>query len=250
MWTYLLGPFVSLLPKGWRKALPFAGEIHWPHAMTLSGFAELVVALAALLKWYSIAMTAMVNRGVELALNGKTAPGVTDVAVGGMALFLWVNHPLTWILGYFCVEGAVRMCSAAFSDNLLGTLPLFLVDKIVMVFLGQSKMVQEAPAAASSFIDAVSDKILESRLPASADEISFRKDGNEEILEIRASRKKAEWDAPRVVRFEQSYYRLEDCGKCAGPRPFRYMLRRLSAGVTGRKVLVYEPTDAVVLGPR
>jgi hypothetical protein len=111
-------------------------------------------------------------------------------------------------------------------------------------------MVQEAPASASSFIDAVSDKILESRLPASADEISFRKDGNEEILEIRASRKKTEWDAPRVVRFEQSYYRLEDCGKCAGPRPFRYMLRRLSAGVTGRKVLVYEPTDAVVLGPR
>jgi hypothetical protein len=70
-------------------------------------------------------------------------------------------------------------------------------------------------------------------------------DGNEEILEIRASRKKADWDPPRVVRIEDTYYRLEDCGKCPGPRPFRYTLRRLSAGVMGRKVLVYQPPDAL-----
>jgi hypothetical protein len=29
------------------------------------------------------------------------------------------------------VEGVVRMCGAAFSDNLLGTLPLAVVDKVV-----------------------------------------------------------------------------------------------------------------------
>jgi hypothetical protein len=85
---------------------------------------------------------------------------------------------------------------------------------------------------------------MEARVPVSADEITLRKEGSEEILEIRASRKKTDWDPPRVVRFEDSYYRLEDCGKCAGARPFRYTLRRLSAGVMGRKVLLYQAPDA------
>src|SRR5216684_6863086 len=221
MWTYIVGPIVSLFPKRSRKALPFARHIHWAHAVALSGFAEFVVALAGLLKWYSISMTTWVSRGLEAATSGKAGPGITDQTIGAMAWFLWVIHALTWLIGYFCLEGAIRMCGAAFSDNLLGTLPLFVVDKAVMLFSGESKTAQEAPGAAASFIGAVSEKILEARIPAGADEITVRKDGSEEILEIRASRKKADWDPPRVVRIENNYYRLEDCGKCAGPRPNR-----------------------------
>jgi hypothetical protein len=246
MWTYIIGPVVSLFPERWRKALSFGGHIHWAHAVALSGFVELVVGLAGLLKWYSVSMTTWVNRGLEVAMNGKAAPGITDVEIGGMAWFLWVSHPLTWVIGYFCVEGAIRMCGAAFSDNLLGTLPLFVVDKVARLVSGESKTAKEAPSAAASFIGAVSEKILEARVPASADEISVRKDGSEEILEIRASRKKVDWDPPRVIRIEDNYYRLEDCRKCAGPRPFLYTLRRLSAGVMGRKVLVYEPESRMV----
>ena len=250
MWTYIVGPILSLLPRGWRKALPFSEDIRWAHAVAISGFVELVVALAGLLKWYSISMTTWVNRGLEVALNSKAGSGITDQAIGAMAWFMWANHPLTWILGYFSVEGAVRLCGAAFSDSLLGTLPLFLVDKTVRVFFGGSKTTQEVPGAASSFFGAVGEKILQSSVPLGADEISFQKDAAGEIMEIRASRRKQDWDPPRVVRFEESYYRLEECSKCVGPRPFRYKLRRLPAGVPGRKVLLYEPGDAVVAGTR
>jgi len=241
MWTYIVGPFLALLPKRWRKALPFSDAINWPHAVTLSGLAELVVAVAATLEWYSISMTTWVNRGLEVAMSGKAGNGITDQAIGGMAWLMWVNHPLTWLLGYFCVEGAVRMCGAAFSDNLLGTLPLFVVDKVMRYVLYGSKTAEEAPGAASSFFGAVSEKVLESSVPVSADEVRFQQSASEEIMEIRASRRKAEWDPPRVVRFQENYYRLEACSKCAGPRPFRYTLRKLSAGVPGRKVIVYEP---------
>jgi hypothetical protein len=241
MWTYIVGPILSLLPKSWRRALPFSQDIRWAHAAALSGFIEMALALAGLLKWYSISMTTWVNRGLEVALNGKAGVGITDQAVGAMAWFMWANHPLTWVLGYFSVEGAVRLCGAAFSDSMLGTLPLFLVDKTVRVFFGGSKTAQDAPGVVSSFVHAVSEKLLESSVPRSADEISFKKHGSEEILEVRASRRKPEWDPPRVVRFEDSYYRLEECSKCAGPRPFLYTLRRLAAGVPGRKVLLYEP---------
>jgi hypothetical protein len=250
MLTYIIGPILSLLPRSWRRALPFSDDIRWAHAGALSGLAEMAVAVAGLLKWYSISMTTWVNRGLEVALDGKAGSGITDQAIGAMAWFMWANHPLTWILGYFSVEGAVRLCGAAFSDSLLGTLPLFLVDKTVRVFFGGSKTVQEVPGAASSFFGAVSEKILQSSVPVSADEISFQRSGAEEVLEIRASRRKQDWDPPRVVRFEEGYYRLEECSKCVGPRPFRYTLRRLAAGVPGRKVLVYEPGDAVVAGTR
>jgi hypothetical protein len=250
MWTYTVGPLLALLPKTWRKALPYSSSMNWSRAVAISGFVELALALAALVQWYSISMTTWVNRGLQVALSGKAGPGITDQAIGAMAWFMWANHPLTWVLGYFSVEGAVRLCGAAFSESLLGTLPLYLIDKAVRVFLGGSKTAQEAPGAASSFIGAVSDRLLESSVPAGADEISFRTTDTEEILEIRASRRKPDWDPPRVVRVEDVYYRLEDSSKCPGARPFRYTLRKLAAGVPGRTVLVYEAGDAVVSGRR
>jgi hypothetical protein len=250
MWTYVIGPVFSLLPTSWRKPLPLTEKIHWAHAATLSGFAEFLLALAGLLKWYSISMTTWVNRGLEVALDGKAGPGITDQAIGAMAWFLWANHPLTWVIGYFSVEGTVRMCAAAFSDSVLGTLPLYLVDKVVRVFFGRSKTAQESSGATSSFFRAIGEKVLESSVPVTADEISFQKCGTDDILEIRASRKKPEWDPPRVVRFEETYYRLEECSKCAGARPFRYTLRRLAAGVPGRRVLVYSQVDVVVTAKR
>jgi hypothetical protein len=250
MRTYILGPLLALLPTRGRKALPFSESINWPHAVTISGLVELAVALAALLQWYSISMTTWVSRGLQVALNGGAGTGITDQAIGGMAWFMWVNHPLTWVIGYFSVEGAVRMCGAAFSDSLLGTLPLFLVDKTVRVFFGGSKREQDAPRMASSFISAIGDKMLESSVPLSADQISRKADGTDEIMDILASRRKPDWDPPRLIRFQESYYRLEACSKCAGPRPFRYTLRRLAAGVPSRTVLVYQPEGAVIAGER
>jgi hypothetical protein len=250
MWTYIVGPFLALLPKRWRKALPFSESIKWTRAVTLSGLAELGVALAALLQWYSISMTTWVSRGLQVALNGGAGTGITDQAIGGMAWFMWVNHPLTWVIGYFSVEGAVRVCGAAFSDSLLGTLPLFLVDKTARVFFGGSKAEQDAPGVASSFVSAIGEKMLESSVALSADQISHKADGTDEIMEILASRRKPDWEPPRVVRFQESYYRLEACSKCPGPRPFRYTLRKLAAGVPSRKVLLYDPGEAAIAGRR
>lgn len=246
MWTYILGPFLALLPKRWRKALPFADRINWGHAAVLSGLAEALIALGATLQWYSISMTTWVQRGLDVAMNSNA--GITDQAIGAMAWFMWINHPLTWILGYFSLEGAVRLCAAGVADSMLGTLPLFLVDKSVRFVTGGSHAPPEVSGMASSFIGAVSDKVLESSVPASADEISFGHDASDEVMEIRASRKKPDWDPPRVVRCGETYYRLEACSKVAGPRPFRYTLRRLTAGVPGRTVLLYDP--GAVAAPR
>jgi hypothetical protein len=246
MGTYLLGPFLALLPKQWRKALSFSSAIDWGRATAISGFAEFILALAAFANLYFTTMNLWVNRGLQVALNGKNHDQpITDHAVGAAALLIWVTHPLTWALAYFAAEGVLRFCAAAFSENILGTLPLFLIAKCVRAF-SDSPGDEEMRGAASSFFGAVGDKVLEARLPAYVDEIVSARNGDDEILEIRASRRKPDWDPPRVVRMQDRFYRLEACSKGATPRPFRYTLRRLSAGVPGRSVLIYEATHVLV----
>ncbi|PYU87515.1 MAG: hypothetical protein DMG51_01960 [Acidobacteria bacterium] len=54
-------------------------------------------------------------------------------------------------------------------------------------------------------------------------------------------------EPPSTVRFQDSHYRLEVLSGGSAPRPFRYILRKLPAGVMGRTVLVYSPEDAPVV---
>jgi hypothetical protein len=253
--TYLLGPFLALLPRRWRNLLPLGSAVEWRRATVLSGFGEGAVALAALMYWYSYYMNLLVNNGLDSALGGKMGPGVSDQAIGFTALVIWATHPLTWLIAYAGVEGAVRLVGAAFTETNLGTFPLFLVDKIIAKLSGRSEP-SAAKAAGysegnfSSYAGAIREKVLLKKLPQVPDELFISGNGPEEMLEIRACRRKADWNPPRTVRYQNTFYRLEACTDGMPPRPFRYTLRKLSAGVMGRSVLIYSPEEAPVLAKR
>jgi hypothetical protein len=250
-WTYLLGPFLSFLPRRWRESLPFSARVRWGPAAVISGLAESVAALVAVSYWYMYAMTAWVGHAVDSALNGKLGPEVTPQQVGSVALAVWASHPLTLLLAYAGVEGAIRLCGAAFSDHILGTFPLFLFDK---VFFGPFRRRKPrgtnakggSPSNLSSCVGAVRERVTVAMLPMVADELWFRKNASEEILEIHSCRRKENWNPPRVVRYEDAYYRLETDSLGSAPRPFHYLLRRLPVGVPGRTVLLYSPPDAII----
>jgi len=253
--TYLLGPLLAFLPRRWRNALPLGDGLEWRRATALSGFAEAVVALGALMFWYSSYMNLLVSNGLDSALSGKMGPGVTDQTIGFTALVIWATHPLTWLLAYGGVEGAVRLVGAAFTDTNLGTLPLFVADKIILKLSGQTapsatKAAGHAESNLSSYARAIREKALLKQLPQVPDELIISKDGPDEMLEIRACRRKPDWNPPRTVRYQASFYRLEACADGMLPRPFRYTLRKLSAGVMGRTVLVYAPEEAPVLAKK
>jgi hypothetical protein len=253
--TYLLGPFLALLPRRWRNLLPFSSGVQWGPATVLSAFAEGAVALAALLLWYSYYMNFLVSRGLDSALAGKSGPGVTDQAIGFTALLIWATHPLTWLFAYAGIEGAVRLVGAAFTETNLGILPLFVVDKVFLKLSGRSepssaKAAGYAAGNFSSYAGAIKEKALLKRLPEVPDELFVTRDGPDEMLEIRACRRKADWNPPRTVRYQDNYYRLEASTDGMPPRPFRYTLRKLSAGVMGRTVLVYSPQEAPVLAKK
>lgn len=223
----------------------------WGKAAIVSGLGEFFGAIIGLGYWYMYAMTNWVNHAVGYALSGGFHTRVTVQEIGAVALSVWATHPLTLLLGYFIVEGAVRFC-AAVSGEVLGTLPLFLGDKILFGLFRHrdtedSRVMESAPGGTHSFFSAIRARMLTSMIPEVSDEIHTRQDKSGEILEICASRQKKEWDPPRVIRFEGAYYRLESCSFGSGARPFRYVLRRLTVGVPGRRVLIYDPPGAVIL---
>jgi hypothetical protein len=254
MWIFLLGPFLALLPHRWRKALPFYQGVLWHSAAILSGLAESAIAIAGLMYWYSYSMTAWVSHALDDVLNKNSATGITDHEIGFAALVVWATHPLTWVIVFFCIEGAWRL-SASFTDTVLGVFPLYLLEKIYSKIFRRGApepagTVKFSQGHVSSYVGTMKEKVLTATLSQVPDELCVAKNSSEEFLEIRSCRPKADWTPPRVVRYEDRYYRLEDCARMSGPRPFVYKLRRLAAGVPGRTVLIYSPDEAPVSASR
>jgi hypothetical protein len=254
MWIFLLGPLLSLLPKRWRKALPFRDAVHWRSAAILSGLAESVIALAGLMYWYSYSATTWVSRALDNVL-GKNAPTtITDHDIGFAALVVWATHPLTWAIAFVGIEGMARLC-AAFTDTVLGVFPLYLLEKIYSKIFRRgapqpASAVNFSRSHVASYVDTVKEKVLTARLSQVPDELHVAKNDSEEILEIRAWCAKPDWTPPRVVRYDDRYYRLEESSRGSAPRPYVYKLRRLAAGVPGRTVLTYSPDEAPILASR
>ena len=239
LWTYVLGPVLALLPKRWRDALG-PGEVQWARAAALSGLLEGAGGIIALLHWYLYGIGKMIEAGTDSALHGDLGPGVTDQQVGGASYVVLMTHPTTWALAFFVAEGAVRLCAAAFSDSVVATLPLAMVDWAAGIFRPREERATEALRRnAGSFAGAIKEKVMSAKASGVEDELNYRKNGADEILEIRASRKKEEWVAPKVVRVDETYYRLHETGVSGGTRPFWYRLKRLPAGVPGRNVILY-----------
>jgi hypothetical protein len=252
MRTFLFGPFLALLPKRWRALLSGREAIRWHTAGILSGFGESLIALVAMMYWYSYSVTGWVSRGLDVALAGKMGPAVTDQEIGFTAVVIFATNPLTWLIAYAGVEGSVRLVGAAFSENNLGILPLFVLDKMYLKMTGRSGP-SSAKAAGyeqgnlSSYTGAIREKVRLKLAPVVPDELCFSKNGADEIVEIRASHRKPDWTPPKTVRYQDTFYRLEASFGGPEPRPFRYRLRRLTAGVMGRTVLVYVPEETPVV---
>ena len=163
MLTFLLGPFLAALPRRWRQSLPMQKFIEWQTASMLSGFGEFLAGVVAMLYWYSYSATTWVSRGLDAARAGKMGPNMNDQEIGFMAIFIFATHPLTWLIFYVAVEGSVRLVGAAFTENNLGVLPLFVADKILLKITGQSgpgiaQAAGYSETNLSSYVGAIRDK--------------------------------------------------------------------------------------------
>jgi hypothetical protein len=239
-WDFTIGAVLALLPARWRRRLPGTSGADWTRAGAVSGIYEMTLAIVVLATWYLYEMARRMQQVVEV-MSQHPGQEVTEHQVRGAALFLFYMTPLTWVLSYFVAEGAVRLLGAAFSDNVMGTLPLYLAERLVFWIRKpeEARVGERVKRNAKDIAESVSEKIMVSRLEDVEDElVELKKDG-EEFLLIHANRRKPEWVAPKTVRVGDAFYRLEDSWVGSGQRPFRYKLRRVAAGVMGRTVIVY-----------
>jgi hypothetical protein len=204
---------------------------------------ESFLALVAFACWYSFSVTHWAQDAVYSAIEkGASIPPTT---VGFAAFALMFFHPVTWLISLFAVEGTVRFLGAAFTGNVLGIFPLFLLDKVWTRFTSGPRA--EHPANTqnnwSSFVSSIRQRAAFLRNPALPDEVRYSADATGEVMSITSTRPKSGWEPPRIIRCNDIYYRLEAASEQSGPRPFLYVLRRLPTGVPGRSVISYTPDD-------
>jgi hypothetical protein len=253
MWTYLLGPLLALLPRRRRESAFSAYRINWSLAGFLSGAAESLLALFALIYWYSYSVSGWAQQALFSTIKAHPEAAIQENAVGFAALTLVALHPFTWLIAFFAFEGVVRLLDAAFTGDVLGSFPLYVLDRFIPSrerSPAENQPPQAAPIAqipASSFLDAMRLKFASALSPIVPDEIFSSIDGSGEVLEIRSCRPKDRWDPPQVVRYQKLYYRLESSSTGSAPRPYRFHLRRLAAGVPSRTVLEYSPEGTPIL---
>jgi len=138
------------------------------------------------------------------------------------------------------------MLAATFAGQIVATLPLGILDWFYGRATGRAPEgdrlhVPGGREQLRSFVKVVKARVAASRSAELADELVESAAAGEKFLEIRASREKSEWIAPKTVKIRDSYFRLEEAASGSSPRPFVYKLRKLSAGVPGRTVIVYVP---------
>lgn len=213
--TYIFGVFIALLPRPWRESwLGSRGNVSLVPGAIVSGIGEAVLSLGALIVWYSVFVTM-----ASQAAATSSAPGAGNSRLGMYVYVLFWLNPITWIVAYFGVEGAVRSVCAISTGEVYGMLPLVLIERGI-----------RAVKPAKIELALVSDEILPGGVGCD--------------MRIACCRVRPEWIYPFTIRYGGTFLQVVASERLgAGVRPFVYSLRRLPAGEVARGLKDYDPED-------
>ena len=221
MWTYLLGPFLSLLPEPWRARLPSAESIRWRPATFVSGALESLLSLCALVVWYSYSVSHHTPIQLDSALRAHPNVHPNEMMMGLLGYAFVALNPVTWIVCWFCFEGVVRALGAAFTEEIVGTLPLWIIDKSYRSFRERQQKRQRPPLV--------------------PDEVAWFKAGQADVLKVASCRPKPAWQDRPTIHFQGEFFKVEKSISGTGLRPYVYHLRRLQPGEIVRAPENYDP---------
>jgi hypothetical protein len=212
VWSYVLGPFLSFFPQRWRDKWFVHQHIAWRPATIISGILQFLFSPFLLLLWSASEVCSL-----EQSLGFGCGGGPTQT----FSLLLAAMNPITWLMIYLIFEGFGRAFAAAMLGETPGTLVLVVPDLLYRYI--KKRRERAAPQRA--------DLVTQDDLRADWQ------------LKIESSQPKRDWQAGRLLRYGDHYYRIEACNESAGPRPSVYLLRRLPMGVPSRSVIIYSPFE-------
>lgn len=225
--TYLLGPFYALLPRPWRSRVYRGSQALLARASFISGILECVVSAFGIAFWY-LAFSDMLGdgslRSVLPAIRGSSFSWEI-IAQASFSRFL--VHPITWMILYLGFEGAVRALTALASNETMGTLPLWALEKVYRVITTSRRFAQ---------------------IPLVPDEITG---GGSFDLQIASCRARRDWKYPFTIHYGGAYFQvMAEKFISAGPRPHIYSFQRLPAGEIASGLQEYDPKDVLVVEER
>ena len=220
---------IALLPREYQNRWEWTSEASLRYPAIVSGLAEAVICLALVIVRYfwfidwrlgTIAAAALKRPGGDEVL----AAGAVQYGAGFATLVEYIFRPLTVLLIYFTIEGALRFFAALITYEYAGTLPLCLAA------WGWERLQREWK-----------EHQLGPRVPDAVEHCK----GISYDLCIASCRPKPGWNHLVTVEYEDQLYELYDERKGGPPRPHIYLLRKLSPQRIIRGLHHYHPHEAL-----
>ena len=223
----LLSIFVSLLPRRYRGHWLGDGNLDVRRGSVLSSVVQFAGCCAAMWALYPSFIQQRLAQASALAAashpGDKFVEGVTVFASGQFAALEYMFRPLTLVLLYFAIEGAVRIFSSVASDAILPTMPL-------QVFAWA--------------YDYAAGRYQEARMGTRVADVVGPGVEGKYALKIESCRPK-QWNSLITIRYNERMYELQGEETGQAPRRFVYLLRLKPEHKIVRGLHVYDPEEPV-----
>lgn len=223
----LLSIFATLLPRRYRGHWLGDGNLDVRRGAVLSSVVQFVGCCAAMWALYPAFIHQRFVQASALAAAGhpgdKFVEGVTVFAYGQFASLEYMFRPLTLVLLYFAIEGAVRLLSIVAGDAILPNMPL---QVLAWTHDYAAERYQEAKMG-TRVADAVGPGVA-----------------GKYDLKIESCRPK-HWNRLITIRYDERMYELQGEETGQAPRRFVYLLRLKPEHEIIRGLHVYDPEEPV-----
>lgn len=229
MFWDIAGIFLTLLPAGWRGGWLSHWRGNLRKSAVLSGALELLAAVALLIfryQRYASAEMAKMDPRVLLAAAEKAGESAIQ-SLGMMFLITYVMTPLSLLLIYLGLEGVFRFGAAIGTGEVVGTLPLVLVDKLFGMTGKYGQEVMQGPRVPDLVFQPETD------------------DGERYDLGVASCRKKEDWDHLITISYDGVLYEVAASATGKPPRTYLYLLRRAPVHKIVRHLHEYDPKEGL-----
>jgi hypothetical protein len=229
MLGFLFGVVVSFLPKRYRECFPDSVRGDLRLGAAFSGLVQCVACLVVFsvryLSFLEQKVGGMGERAVARGAEEALIHPATQFGMGYVSLVEYIFHPLSLLLIYFALEGAVRFYAAAITEEIVGTLPLHVVA------WAQGRVGQ-----------ARAERALGPRVPDVVESV-YSADFD---LRIFSCRPKRHWDRLMTVSYEDQLYAVVGEQQGKPPHRFIYQLQKVPLGWTVRNIHHYRPDEVML----
>jgi hypothetical protein len=228
MANFVIGLFLVLLPSRFRHRWFSNWHGNLRTSAMLSGIAQILSALAILvLRYPHFAERQMAQIDPRVFIAAAEQSGESAVRGFGLIVLLaYVIQPLTVLLGYFAIEGVVRLIGAVGTGEVVGTLPLTLIEKAIYKWSAHQ-----------------AEKMQGARVPDLVSPPAV--DGSGYDLAISSCRCKPEWDHLTTISYDDKLYVVADYIEGDTPRKHVYLLRYAPAHKVVRGLHHYDPEEVL-----